>query len=343
MNAARGSPSGERRLGVRITGCGSALPQRVVTNQDLERLMDTSDEWIAQRTGIRERRVADRAAGESTEGLGARALRAALADARLAPTDVDLVLTTTMTASMPTPSSACMISHEVGCGAAGAFDINGACCGYVFGLNVAHEMIRGGMARTIALVGTDTLTQFTEYTTLCRNSAILFGDAASAMILRADDDPTRGVIAQAMHADGGRACHLYIPRAKEDFYNPADYDERMVSRVHMNGQAVFKFAVLKFPEVIEETLNKAGLKAGDVDLYICHQANTRILEAARERFGLEPQRLPINIDRYGNTVAASIPLLFDELRQAGRVHEGQRIMFLAFGAGLTWGASLWKI
>lgn len=343
MSAALNAPARDRRVGVRIAGCGSAVPQRLVTNQELESLMDTSDEWIVQRTGIRERRVADRASGETTEILGAMALRAALTDARLAPADVDLVLTTTMTASMPTPSSACMISNEVGCGAAGAFDLNGACCGFVFGLNVAHELIRGGMARTVALVGTDTLTQFVEFSTLCRNSAILFGDAASAMILRADDDTTRGVIAQAMHADGGRACHLYIPRAKEDFYNPADYDPRLVNRVHMNGQAVFKFAVLKFPEVIQETLDKAGLMAGDVDLYVCHQANTRILEAARERFGLAPERLPINIDRYGNTVAASIPLLFDELKRAGRIHEGQRVMFLAFGAGLTWGASLWKI
>jgi 3-oxoacyl-[acyl-carrier-protein] synthase-3 len=305
--------------------------------------MDTSDEWIVQRTGIRERWVFDRSAGETTETLGARALTAALADARVSAGEVDLVIAATMTAEMPTPSAACVIANTVGCGDAGAFDLNGACCGFVFALNMAGEFVRSGQARTVAVVGADTITQFVDFSTRGRNAAILFGDAASAVILRATDDLSKGMLAQSMHADGGRARSLFIPERREHFYDPAAYDEPNLSRIQMNGQAVFKFAVTKFPEVIQETLDRAGLRADEVDLYVCHQANTRILEAARERFGLDAERLPINIDRYGNTVSASAPLVFDELKKAGRIREGQRVMFLAFGAGLTWGASLWQV
>lgn len=330
-------------VGVRIVGTGAAVPSKKMTNADLERLMDTSDEWIVQRTGIRERRIFDRAAGETTETLGTRALQAALADAKMQPTEVDLVIAATMTADLPTPSAACLIANQAGCGSTGAFDLNGACCGFVFTLNMAHEFIRGGQAKTVAVIGTDTITRFVDFTTYGRNAAILFGDAAGAFILRADDDPNRGLVAQTMHADGGRGCHLYIPTRREHFYEQKDADDRAINRVHMNGQAVFKFAVTKFPEVIEETLNLAQIKAGDVDLYVCHQANARILEAARERFGLSHECLPVNMERYGNTVAASVPLLFDELRREGRVKDGSLVMFLGFGAGLTWGSSLWRV
>lgn len=329
--------------GVRILGSGAALPRRIVTNADLERVMDTSDEWIVQRTGIRQRHVYDRAAGETSATLGAEALRQALREAKVEASELDLIICGTMTSEMPTPSVSCVIGDLIGAGAAGAMDINAACCGFVFALNLAHELVRGGQARTVAVIGTDTITRFMEFSTWGRGSAILFGDAAAAIVIRADDNPELGMIAQVMHADGGRACHLYVPGHLEDFYDPADREERAVGKLHMNGQAVFKFAVGKFPEVIEETLQKAELSAEDVDLYVCHQANTRILESARERFGLSPDRLPINMDRYGNTVAASAPLLFHELRTAGRVREGSRVMFLAFGAGLTWGSSLWQL
>ncbi len=340
--SARGNQRSPTPLGVRIIGSGAALPKRVVTNADLEKLMDTSDEWIIQRTGIRQRHVHDRKEGETTAALGTRALQEALTSAGVAPSEIDLIVTATMTPEMPTPSVSCVIGDLAGCGHAGAIDMNGACCGFVFALNMAHEYIRGGQAKTVAVIGADTITQFVEFSTWGRGSAILFGDGAAALILRADEDASLGVIAQAIHADGSRACNLYIPRHEQDFYDSNDFEPRSVSRLHMNGQAVFKFAVLKFPQVIEETLEKAGLQSNDVDLYICHQANTRILESARERFGLSADRLPINIDRLGNTVAASAPLLFNELRRDGRVQPGQKVMFLAFGAGLTWGSSLWQ-
>ena len=340
--SARGIQRSATPMGVRVIGSGSALPKRAVKNSDLEQVMDTSDEWIVQRTGIHNRYVYDRTTGETTSSLASTALREALASANVKPEEIDLIVTATMTPEMPTPSVSCVVGNQVGCGYAGAVDLNGACCGFVFALNFAHEYIRGGQAKTVAVIGADTITRFIEFSTWGRGSAILFGDGAAALILRADPDASRGVIAQAIHADGSRACHLYIPQHEQDFYDKADYEARAVNRLHMNGQAVFKFAVTKFPQVIEETLEKAGLEANDVDLYICHQANTRILEAARERFGLSPERLPINIDRYGNTVAASAPLLFHELRRDGRVQPGQKVMFLAFGAGLTWGSSLWQ-
>jgi len=314
-----------------------------MSNADLERVMDTSDEWIVQRTGIRKRHVFDRERGESTFSLATEALKTALADAGLAPTDLDHILVATMTGDMPTPSVSCRVADALGCGTVGAVDLNGACCGFVFALNYAHALVRTGVARTIAVVGADTITRFVEFSTRGRNGAILFGDGASAMILRADDDRRLGLLAQSMHSDGGRACHLFIPWEADQYPEQHNPEDRMLGLLHMNGQAVFKFAVTKFPEVIEETLGLAGLKANEVDHYICHQANTRILESARERFGLDPARLPINIDRYGNTVAASAPLLFDEIRRAGQVKSGQRVMFLAFGAGLTWGSSLWQL
>ncbi len=328
--------------GVRITGSGSALPERRLTNADLEKLMDTSDEWIVQRTGITERRVFDPSKGPSTSDLGAEALKAALADAGAAPTDLDLLLVATMTGDMPTPGVGPTVAARLGCDQLGAMDINAACSGFVFALNVAHEMVRGGRYRRVGVIGVDTITRFVDYSTYGRGAAILFGDAGSAFVIEADADEKLGLIAESMHTDGHGAKHLFIPCHAGQFYDEA-FDERKVSRVQMNGQAVFKFAVKKFPEVIEQTLEKAGLGAADVDHYVCHQANARILEAARERFGLEPERLTVNIDRYGNTVAASCPLVFDELKRAGRVRPGQKVMFIAFGAGLTWGASLWQL
>jgi 3-oxoacyl-[acyl-carrier-protein] synthase-3 len=341
---------------VRISGVGAALPDSVMSNARLERVMDTSDEWILQRTGIRERRRYDPDAAESTSSLAAAALRTALHNARLNAADLDLIVCATMTPDMPTPSVACTVADAVGCRHIGAVDLNAACSGFVFALNFAHEMIRGGLYRRVALLGVDTITRFCDYSTFGRGAAILFGDGAGAFILDAVDPaihhanparptparPTPGLIAQAMHSDGGGAKTLFIPCRLDQFYQDQP-DERKIERIQMNGQAVFKFAVSKFPEVIQETLDLAGLTPADVDHFVCHQANARILESARERFGLAPDKLHINIDRLGNTVAASCPLVFDELVRAGRVHPGQRVMFIAFGAGLTWGASLWQL
>jgi len=330
-------------FGVRLAGTGSVVPDRVVTNADLERMMDTSDEWIVQRTGIRERRIVQREKGESVIPLARTALQRALADAHMEPTDLDLIILATMTMESRCPPSACRLVAEVGAGDIGAFDLAGACCGYVFALNTAFGLMKSGMHNAVAVVGADTLSQNMDYDDSGRATAILFGDAAGAAIFRTTDDAERGLLAQEMHSDGSRWAELYIPETIFDFPEGVTPDEAKIDRVQMNGRAVFKFAVSTFQGVIADTLARAGLDPLDVDHYVCHQSNRRILDAARERFGLPEDRLYVNIDRYGNTVAASVPLCLDELRREGRVKEGQRVMFVAFGGGLTWATSLWQI
>lgn len=331
------------RPGVRIAGSGHCLPDRVLSNADLERMMDTSDEWIVQRTGIRTRRLVNAGKGESTKGLATEALRRALADAAMDPLELDLVVLATMTADMNCPPTGCLVAHGAGAARAGAFDFNGACSGFVFALNVVHDLIRAGTHRTIALIGADTLSAHVDYTTAGRGTAILFGDGAGAVILRATDDASKGVLAQSTHTDGRGWKDIYVPNRPHDLPEGVAPESIKFGRVQMNGSSVFKFAVGTFPDLIQETLDKVSLKASDVDMFICHQSNRRILHAACERFGLPENKLYINIDRVGNTVQASVPICLDELRKAGRVHEGMKIMFVAFGGGLTWGSSLWQL
>lgn len=343
MSAGPIFPARPPLVGVRIAGTGSCLPDQRLTNKDLEKVMETSDEWIVQRTGIRERRVADLKGGQSTKVLGAAALRIALADAGLRPEDLDLILMATMTPEMNCPPSACLMANIVGATNAGAMDVNAACCGFVFGMNMAHDLIRGGSYRTIAVVGADTLSKLMDYSDAGRSTAIIFGDGAGAAIFRATDDTAKGILAQSMHADGEGWKDIYVPFNEHDFPKGVACDTTKHGYVQMNGSSVFKFAVGTFPNLIQETLDKVKLKPSDVDVYVCHQSNQRILQSARERFGLPESKLYVNIDRVGNTVGASVPICLDELRKTGRIIEGQKVMFLAFGGGLTWGSSLWQI
>lgn len=331
------------RVGVRIVGTGIGLPSRTLTNADLEKVMDTSDEWIVQRTGIRTRRVVNREAGESVLSMATPALRNALADAKLDASELDLVLCATMCPEMACPPTACRVAAEIGAGHAGAMDVSAACCGFVFALNMAHDLIKGGAYRTVAVIGADTLSNWMDYSTEGRSTAIIFGDAAGAAILRATDDTSCGILAQSMHADGGGWKDIFTPTTRHHFPEGVEPDPKKLGHLQMNGATVFKFAVGTFPELIQETLDKAGLTPEQVDMFVCHQSNARILHAARERFGLPEEKLYVNIDRYGNTVAASVPLCLHELRAAGRVREGQKVMFVAFGGGLTWGSSLWQM
>lgn len=339
-----------RNVGVEIVSSGSYLPERTLSNRDLERVMDTTDDWIVQRTGIRERRIAG--AGETVSTMAAQAVARAIRHAGVTAADLDMLILATVGAEMGCPSSACLVldlldrEHGLGKGSAGAFDLTAACSGFVYGLNIAHELVRGGAYRTIAVVGAEHLTKTQEYSTRGRGTSILFGDGAGAVVLRATQDTGRGALAQAMHADGSRWGDLFIPEAEpRDFPGGVreEGDELPLHLMRMNGRGVFKFAVGTFQQVIEETLAKAGVAAGEVDFFVCHQSNVRILEAARDRFGIRPDQMPVNIDRVGNTSAASVPLLFDELWSSGRVHAGQKVMFVAFGGGLTWTASLWQL
>lgn len=331
------------RIGVRLLGSGSALPKRVMSNQDLTKVMDTNDEWIVQRTGIKTRHIIDENADENTVTLAAKALEGAIAEAKISPDEIDLIILATMTPNMSCPASACQVAASIGAKNCGAFDLNAACSGFVFSMNIAHDLIRGGAYKTIAVIGADTVSRHLSYTTAGRGTAIIFGDAAGAVILRATDDTSKGILAQAMRADGAGWKEIYVPELPRDFPQGTPPDDAKMSIVQMNGASVFKFAVGTFPELIAETLEKAKLTAADVDLFVCHQSNARILASARERFGLPEEKLYINIDRVGNTVAASVPLCFDELRKAKRIREGNKVMFLAFGGGLTWGSSLWQM
>ncbi len=334
-------PAEPRRVGVRIAGTGSCLPERRLTNHDLTKLMDTSDEWITQRTGIRERRIVDPAKGETNRTLCIEALRRALADAQMKAADLDLIIVGTVTGEMLCPSTACRVAAALDAGTTAAFDITAACCGFVYALNIAHDLIRAGSHRNVGVVGCDTLSSVMDYTN--RAVAILFGDAAGAAILRATDDTSKGLIAQRMHADGSRWGDLYLPQAERDF--PPDADRSIVKThcLQMNGREVYKFAVGTFNSLIEDTLALAGINADGVDQFICHQSNARILESARERFGIPREKMYMNIDRVGNTSAGSVPVCLDELRRAGRIKEGQLVMFVAFGGGLTWASSLWRL
>ena len=341
--AASVRPPEPPRRGVRIAGTGMMLPERRVTNADLEKVMETTDEWILQRTGIRERRQIDPAKNESCWTISAAALRAALADAKTDAAELDLVIVATVSTEQQCPSTACRVAGEIGAGTAGALDLNAACCGFVYATNVAHGLIRAGTHRTVGVVGCDTLSEVMDYSTEGRGTAILFGDAAGAAVLRATDDTGKGIIAQAMHSDGTSWRHLFIPRRPRDFPPGADPSGKKMGVMHMNGREVFKFAVTKFGDLIAQTLERAGLSADDVDHYVCHQSNARILEAARERFGLPPDKLYVNIDRVGNTSSGSVPVCLHELRSSGRVREGQLVMLVAFGGGLTWASSLWRV
>lgn len=326
-------------MGVEIIGTGHYLPDQVVRNDDLKKYMDTSDEWIRQRTGIIERRLADPDKGETHHMICTSALAAAIADAGIEPTELDLVIVGSVSGTMTCPSTACRVAAEVGATGAGAFDLLAACSAFVYGINIAHDLIRCGNFRTIAVVGCDVMSNLLDYSN--RSVSILFGDAGGAAILRACDDPTKGIITSVMHADGRGWADLYIPTRASDFPE-GESDEYKMGTLRMNGRSVYKFAVSKFPALIEETLQKAHLGPDEIDLYLCHQSNLRMLESARERFGIPEEKMPINIDRLGNCSGGSVAVLLDESRKADLCKDGDLILFLAFGGGLTWSSSLWR-
>ena len=330
-------PSGA--CGVRILGTGSAVPERRLTNADFARMMDTSDEWIKQRTGISERRVLDlRTEGCST--LAQRALERALVAAGINATELDFVIVATVTMEMTCPSVACRIAGAIGATNAAAFDLGAACSGFVYALNTAEAMIRAGRARTIAVLGAEAMSSIIDYTD--RSVSILFGDAAGCAIIQAVPDSTKGCIYQHMGADGSGWHALYIPRRQSDVpAEDADNPIRLGS-LRMNGKEVFRFAVTKFKEVIEDAFKKTNLTPADVSQVICHQSNIRIIDSAREKLNIDPSKIYVNIDRYGNSSAGSVPLCLDELWRDGKITPGKPFMMVAFGGGLTWASSVWN-
>ena len=312
----------------RIIGTGSYLPPKVVTNDDLAKQMDTTDEWIRTRTGIRQRHIAE--PSQASSDLGLEASRAALAAARVVPQEIDLVIVATATPDYIFPSTACIMQAKLGIKGCAAFDIQAVCSGFVYALAIADKMIRSGQHRCALIVGAEVYSRILDWED--RGTAVLFGDGAGAVILRADSKP--GIMASALHADGSYVDILSVPG------NVCGGKIVGSPFLQMDGQAVFKFAVKVLDEVARETLAMCTLTPADLDWLIPHQANVRILEATARKLGIELSKLIVTVDRHGNTSAASVPLALDLAIRDGRIKPGHIVMLQGVGGGFTWGASL---
>jgi 3-oxoacyl-[acyl-carrier-protein] synthase III len=303
-------------LNAGIVGIGRFLPEKVVTNADLEKIMDTSDEWIRTRTGIEERRIADD--NTNTSDMGYAAAQKAIQDAGISPLDIDLILVATVTPDQPFPSVACMLQERLGAKKAAAMDVSAACAGFMYGIVTGKQFVESGAYKHVLVVGVEKLSKVTDWND--RNTAVLFGDGAGAVIIGEVSD-NRGILSFELGADGTGAKHLY-------------QDEYII----MNGREVFKFAVRQMGESCINVLNKAGLTKEDVDFLIPHQANIRIMEASRQRLELPIEKMSKTVHKYGNTSAASIPISLVEEIEAGKIKDDDLIVMVGFGGGLTWGA-----
>jgi len=319
----------------RIAATGSAVPRRVLRNADLERMVATSDEWIVERTGIRERRVVDE--GVASSDLGTEAARAALAAGGWDAADLDLLLVATCTPDMPLPSTACLIQRNLKASRAIAFDLAAACSGFLYGLSVADLYVRSGTCRKALVVGTEVMSSVIDWTD--RSTCILFGDGAGAVLIEPSDDE-RGILSTHLHSDGDLWDLVCVPGGGSRLPASARMLADRQQFVKMKGNETFKVAVRTLEATAREALEANKLDVDDVDLFIPHQANVRIVNAVMERLGLRKDRVFLNIDRYGNTSAASIPLALDEAVRTGRVVPGSRILMVAFGSGLTWASAV---
>ncbi|WP_251492094.1 beta-ketoacyl-ACP synthase III [Otoolea muris] len=316
----------------RIIGTGSYAPERIVTNKDLMKFLDTDDEWIRERTGICERRVS---AGEGTSDLAIHAAERAIADAGIDPKEIEILIVGTCTPDNGFPSAATDVQRAVGAVNAVAFDVTAACSGFIYGLHIVQSFIRCGTYKTALVIGAETISKVLDWTD--RGTCILFGDGAGAAVLRADET---GVIRTLAGSDGRKGHVLGCQaRTMDNFLTGRKPEPGFMT---MDGQEVFKFAVKKVPEIVSQILEESGIGREQVDHYVLHQANIRILESASRRLKVPMEKIPVNIDRYGNTSAASVPILLDEMNREGRLKRGDTLVMAGFGAGLTWGAALLK-
>jgi 3-oxoacyl-[acyl-carrier-protein] synthase III len=325
--------------GIRVLGTGSSLPGRVLRNDDFPPSLDTSDEWIRTRTGIVERRIC--APGETTASLGVAAARRALDAAGLAPHDLDLIVCATVTPDTVVPATACLIQAELGCRRIPAFDLNAACSGFLYALATASQFLQTGSARHTLVVGSETLSRVVDFSD--RSTCVLFGDGAGAVVLSAVDGPARGPHSFRLYADGSRRDLIRItgvanrrPLSSAP-YVPAPGEDPFL---RMNGREVFRFAVRTICELTQEAMADCGLTIGDLALIIPHQVNQRIIDAAFAELGIPASKLMVNLDRYGNTSAASVPIALDEAFQTRRLQPEDCVLLMAFGGGLTWASAV---
>ncbi|HRQ65758.1 MAG TPA: beta-ketoacyl-ACP synthase III [Xanthomonadaceae bacterium] len=315
----------------RIAGTGSCLPERIVTNADLEKLVDTSDEWIRERTGIRQRHIA--ADGQTTGDLALGAATRAMEAAGVSAAEIDLIVVGTTTPDIIFPSTACLLQHRLGANGCAAMDVNAACTGFIYALAVADKFVRAGGVRNALVVGAETLSRMIDWSD--RGTCVLFGDGAGAVVLQPSDEA--GVVSTHLHADGGYKELLYNPVGVSAGFK----DEKNHGvRVLMAGNEVFKVAVKTLDAVVGETLEANGLDKGDIDWLIPHQANLRIITATAKRLAMPMDRVIVTVDRHGNTSAASVPMALDEAVRSGRIRRGELLLLEAFGGGFTWGSAL---
>lgn len=320
------------RIYSRIAGTGSYLPEKVLTNDDLAKFVDTSDEWIATRTGIRERHIA--AEGETTSDLAFHAATRAMEAAGVEASELDLIIVGTTTPDIIFPSTACLLQARLGANTCGAFDVNAACSGFLYALSVADKFIKSGDAKTVLVVGAETLTRMVDWSE--RTTAVLFGDGAGAVVLKANSET--GILSTHLHADGAKKELLWNPVGVSAGFR--DDEKNAGVRIQMAGSDVFKYAVKALDSVVEETLEANGLDRHDIDWLIPHQANLRIIEATAKRLDMPMDRVVVTVDKHGNTSSGSVPLALDEAVRSGRVQRGQLLLLEAFGGGFTWGSAL---
>ena len=314
----------------RIIGTGSSIPNRKVTNDDLAKIMDTSDEWIYSRTGIHSRHLVEQ---ETTTSMASDAAQKAMENAGVSPEEIDLIIVGTVSGDMCYPSTACLVQAKIGAVNAVAYDISAGCSGFLFALNTAHAYIQSGIYQCALVIGAETLSKMMDWND--RSTCVLFGDGAGAAIVKANN---AGIRAITQHSDGAGGDVLVCSNRGSN--NPFVTSDTKLDYTKMEGQEVFKFAVKMVPKCIQEVVDKAGLSVEDVDYFLLHQANRRIIESVSKRLNVPIEKFPTNIEHYGNTSAASIPILLDELNCEGTFKKGDIIVMSGFGAGLTWGATL---
>ncbi|MGB9589786.1 MAG: beta-ketoacyl-ACP synthase III [candidate division WOR-3 bacterium] len=322
---------------IRIKSLSSYVPEGIVRNEDFEKFLDTSDEWITERTGIKERRVAS--PEEAASDMGAKAAMRAIERIGLDPKEIDLLIAATSSPDHLFPSTACLIQDKIGATRAAPFDISAGCPGFVFGLEIARGMLTSGNYKKALVIGTECLSRITDYTD--RSTCVLFGDGAGAAVL--EEDPNHeGIISSYLGGDGSLGSLLMMPAGGSRLPASEETIRKRLHYIRMEGQEVFRNAVRAMRDAALTTLKRAGVKPEEIDWLVPHQANTRIIEATRERLKLAPEKVYINIDRFGNTSAASIPIALDEMQEKGLLKEGQLVLAVAFGAGFVWGGVLFR-
>jgi 3-oxoacyl-[acyl-carrier-protein] synthase-3 len=320
---------------VSITGVGSHVPSRVLTNADLEKMVETSDEWITTRTGIRERRIA--AEGEATSDLAVEAARRAMESAGVTAAEIDLIIVATITPDMMFPSTACLVQHKLGAVRAAAFDIEAACSGFVYALDIASHFVQSHTYDTVLVIGAEKMSSVVDWTD--RNTCVLFGDGAGAAVLQ-NRPQAHGLLTTCLGSDGGKAGLLELPGGGSACPSTADSVSRRMHYLRMDGKETFKNAVNAMVSAANEAMERCGLTIDQIRCVIPHQANQRILTAVGERLGAGPDQVFVNVDRYGNTSAASVGIALDEAVRSGRIQRGDLVLLVVFGAGLTWGAAV---